>query len=64
MVSLYGGLLCRHCINCIHAVNDPEIGYTCGKGKYLNIPNPCDKYYPDAEYIRKQTEEFIERYSK
>lgn len=29
MADIYGALICPHCLNCIHAVNDPEIGYAC-----------------------------------
>ena len=53
----YGGNLCRHCINCIHAVSEPEIGYACDLGRETHL---CEDYKVDADYVRRQAEAFIE----
>lgn len=60
-MSTYGGLLKKHCINCINAINDPEVGYACKKGKLPDWRKFCDDYAVDAEFVRKEAESFIAR---
>lgn len=68
MADIYGALICPHCLNCIHAVNDPEIGYACPFnpewGNKYGGKKVCDEYYPDKRFIQNDVETFLERYKK
>lgn len=63
-MNTYGGLLIPHCINCKFSESDPEMGYFCKEKNFLNVKNICSKYIVDADFVRREAEKFIERYSR
>lgn len=60
--------ICRECINCKVAVEDPEMGYACGEehwnffgGKTTGKAKLCPYYEVDEEYLLEHAKTLLEK---